>query len=145
MRRTLAFAAVLALTVAIPATVEGAKAPLKITLKSWQVVVNDAGDPIPVANKGTFRYCPDDGVTHIYAIGKANTTKKGKTFSITWKLDGAKLVTLDGYKTKKNGFVLAALHRKTGPFDDGTYTAVRKNGTKKSSVKITLKADPAAC
>jgi hypothetical protein len=145
MRRTLAFAAVLALTVAIPATGEGAKAPLKITLKSWQVIVNDAGKPIPAANKSTFTYCPDDHVTHIYAIGKANTTKKGKTYSITWKKDGAKLVTLTGYKTKKNGLVLAALHRKDAPFDDGTYTAVRKNGSKTSSVTITLKADETAC
>jgi hypothetical protein len=145
MRRTLAFAAVLALTVAIPATGEGAKAPLKITLKSWQVILNNAGKAIPAANKSTFRYCPDDGVTHIYAIGKANTKKKGKTYSITWKLNGVKLVTLTGYKTKKNGFVLAALHKRDGPFEDGTYTAVRKNGSKTSSVTITLKADEAAC
>src|SRR3954451_207577 len=120
MRRTLTLVAVLALGVAVPVSVQGKATPLKVTLKSWQVVVNAQGAPINVANHGTFKYCPDDSVTHIYAIGKAKPAKKGKSFSITWKLNGQKITKLDDYKTKKNGFVLAPLHRSDGsPLGDG--------------------------
>jgi hypothetical protein len=146
MRRTLTLVAVLALGAAVPVTVQGKAAPVKVTLKSWQVIVNSQGAPINVANHGTFKYCPDDSVTHIYAIGKAKPAKKGLKYSITWKLDGQKIVTLHGYKTKKNGFVLAPLHRSDdSSLGDGTFTAVKKNGSKSSSISITLKADQSAC
>jgi hypothetical protein len=147
MKRALALIATSAVVLAAPMTVEAKKKPppLKITFKSWQVVLNDSGHPINAANKSTFTYCPADGVTHIYAIGTAKPTTKGRTFSVTWRLNGEKLVTLGGYKVKKGGKVLAALHRKSAPLDDGTYTAARKNKNGITRISITLKADQAAC
>jgi hypothetical protein len=146
MKRILTLAAVLALGAVVPVSVQGRAVPVKITLKSWQVIVNGQGAPIKVANHGTFKYCPSDGVTHIYAIGKAKPAKKGLTYSITWKLNGKKIVTLTDYKTKKNGFVLAPLHRSDNtPLGDGAFTAVKKNGSKTSSITITLKADEGSC
>jgi hypothetical protein len=146
MKRILTLAAVLALGAVVPVSVQGKATPVKITLKSWQVIVNDQGPAINVANHGTFKYCPNDAITHIYAIGKAKPAKKGLTYSITWKLDGKKIVTLTDYKTKKNGSVLAPLHRSDGSsLGDGTFTAVKKNGSKSSSITITLKADQGSC
>jgi hypothetical protein len=103
LKRVLALVAIFAIALAAPATVEGKKKkPVKVTLSSWQVVLNDNGHPIDAANNSTYKYCPTDGVTHIYAIGTAKPAKKGKGFSVTWKLDGSSIVTLQ-YKTKKQG------------------------------------------
>lgn len=144
MKRVLALVAIFAVALAAPATVEGKKKkPVNVTLSSWQVVLNDNGHPIDAANS-TYTYCPTDGVTHIYAIGTGKPAKKGKGFSVTWKLDGSTIVVLK-YKTKKGGKVLAPLHSNSGPLADGTYKAVKKNGKKTSSITITLKADQTAC
>jgi hypothetical protein len=140
----------LALALAAPTAVEAKKKkpppPPKVTLSSWQVVVNDNGMPIDVANNGTFAYCPDGpGVTHIYALGTAKPAKKGEKFSVTWKLDGSKLITLP-YKTRTDGKVQAPLHKTdNSAHDPGKYTATAPNGSKKSSINITLSPQQSAC
>jgi hypothetical protein len=147
MRRTLAVVAALAVALAAPMTVEGKKKPrpLKITLKSWQVELNNSGKRVNVATGSTFTYCADDGVSAIYAIGQASPAAKGRSFTITWKLDGSKIVSFQE-STGKGGKVVAQLSRSSGPLSDGTYAAVRYNPKKKQSkIRITLKGDVSAC
>jgi hypothetical protein len=148
MRRTLALVSVFAVALAAPMTVEGKKKPppLKITLKSWQVALNGSGHLIAVKNNATFTYCSDDSVTGLYALGQASPATKGRSFTITWKLDGSKIATFTE-KTKKGGKVVATLFRGGGAaFPDGTFSAGRKNPNKKiTRIRITLKSDASAC
>lgn len=148
MRRAIALVAILAVALAVPVTADAKKKhkTVRITLSSWQVVMNDDGQPVNAANHGTFTYCSTDRVTHIYAVGKAKPTKKGRKFSITWKRGGKKVTTLKGYKTGSGGSVLAPLHKKDNSgLADGTWKANWKHGKKKSSIAITLQASSSAC
>src|SRR5690242_15990445 len=149
MRRTLALICVVAVALAAPMTVEGKTKkppPLKITLKSWQVDLNGNGHLIAAKNNSTFTYCADDSVTGLYALGQASPAKKGRSFTVTWKLDGSKIAAFSE-TTGKGGKVVATLGRSDGsPFPDGTYAAQRTNPKKKiTRIRITLKGDASAC
>jgi hypothetical protein len=149
MRRTLALVSVLAVALAAPMAVEGKKKkppPLKITLKSWQVDLNNSGHLVAAKNNSTFTYCADDSVTSLYALGQASPATKGRSFTITWKLDGSKIASFTE-TTGKGGKVVATLARAGGaPFPDGTFSAGRKNPNKKiTRIRITLKSDASAC
>jgi|GraSoiStandDraft_2_1057267.scaffolds.fasta_scaffold952292_1 hypothetical protein len=148
MRRVLALVSVLAVALAAPMTVEGKKKkppPLKVNLKSWQVELNNNGKRIDAPAGSTFTYCADDGVSAIYALGQASPATKGRSFNITWKLNGSKIVSFQE-QTGKGGKVVAQLSRSAGPLFDGTYAALRYNPNKKTSkIRLTLKGDASAC
>src|SRR3954452_2398768 len=150
MRRTLVLVAALAVALAAPMAVEGKKKkpPIKITLKSWQGIVNQNDSKRIAAGKNSpLTYCADDSVTAIVALGQASPATKGRSFSIRWRVpDLTKPFTLPD-TTGKKGKVEAGLHHgDDSPLPNGTYVAKRYNPNKKTSrITITLKADPAAC